>query len=408
MSRGVNNPAKDAEERAVNVTAVTVKSLAEGAVKNPTKNAVTVVFATGGTGGHIYPALAVARALQNLGYTVHFVGHQNGMEAAIIPETGFSFHGVRAGKWDRARPDPRQGVRALSGLGDALRILRSVKPRAVVGFGGFASFPALAAASVMRLPILLHEGNALPGRVTRLFAGRSRLVGLGKLEAATRLKSANTVYVGMPVREVRVEKQEARARLGLPQEGPVTLVMGGSQGSLTLNERVPEAYEALPVSLRQNLTVLHSSGSRWAEGVRKRVKEHSQYIVHPYLDATLAWSAADVAITRAGIGTLAEAAFHGVPLVMVPLPSSAEDHQRHNAEAVARAGAGRVVLERDIHNLREAWAALLGDETRLEVAEAASSLSPAGAAETFAALIDETLSGESRRSAASSRVQEPA
>ena len=235
------------------------------------RDSKTVIFATGGTGGHIYPALAVARALQSLGYTVHFVGHRDGMEATIIPEAEFSFHGVRAGKWDRARPDPRQGVRALSGLGDALRILKGVKPRAVVGFGGFASFPALAAASVMRLPILLHEGNALPGRVTRLFAGRAKVVGLGKLEAATRL-NANTVHVGMPVREVRVEKREARARLGLPQEGLVTLVMGGSQGSLTLNERVPEAYEALPVSLRQNLTVLHSSGSRWAEGVRERVK----------------------------------------------------------------------------------------------------------------------------------------
>ena len=379
-------------------------------MRPPVRGSKTVVFATGGTGGHIYPALAVARALQTSGYTIHFVGHRDGMEATIIPEAGFSFHGVRAGKWDRTRPDPRQGVKALSGLGDALRILRELRPRAVVGFGGFASFPALAAASVMRLPILLHEGNALPGRVTRLFAGRSRLVGLGKLEAETRLKSANTVYVGMPVREVRVEKREARARLGLPQEGLVTLVMGGSQGSMTLNEQVPEAYEVLPVSLRQHLTVLHSSGPRWVAGIRERVKEQPQYVVHPYLDATLAWSAADVAITRAGIGTLAEAAFHGVPLVMVPLPSSAEDHQRHNAEAVARAGAGRVVLERDIHELSGAWEDLLDDDTREAAAKAACALSPAGAAETFAALIDKTLNGETlgRDTASSSLIQETA
>ena len=332
------------------------------------------------------------------------------MEEAIIPEAGFSFHGVRAGKWDRARPDPRQGVRALSGLGDALRILRKLRPRAVVGFGGFASFPALAAASVMRLPILSHEGNALPGRVTRLFAGRARLVGLGKLEAATRLKRANTVYVGMPVREVRVEKREARKQLGLPEEDLVTLVMGGSQGSMTLNERVPEAFEALPAGLRQHLTVLHSSGPRWVAGVQERVKEYPQYVVHPYLDATLAWSAADVAVTRAGIGTLAEAAFHGVPLVMVPLPLSAEDHQRHNAEAVARAGAGRVVLERDILELSGAWEELLDDAAREAAAKAARSLSPAGAAETFAALIDKTLNGETlgRDTASSSLVQEPA
>ena len=364
----------------------------------------TVVFATGGTGGHIYPALAVARALTPLGYTVHFVGYQNGMEGTIIPEAGFSFHGVRAGKWDRARPDPRQGVRALLGLGDAARILKKLEPRAVVGFGGFASFPALAAASLMRLPILLHEGNALPGRVTRLFARRAALVGLGKREASARLRGTNTVYVGMPVLELRVDKREARRRLGLPQEGLVTLVMGGSQGSVTLNARAPEAYEALPANLRQNLTVLHSSGPRWVAGVRERVEGHPRYVVQPFLEAALAWSAADLGVTRAGIGTLAEAAFHGVPLVMAPLPSSAEDHQRHNAEAVAEAGAGRVVLERDIHKLSEAWGALLEDEAREAAAKAALTLSPAGAAETFAALVDKTLKGNAKHSL----VREPA
>ena len=359
----------------------------------------TVVFATGGTGGHIYPALAVARALQNLGYTVHFVGHYGGMEETIIHEAGFPFHGVRAGKWDRARPDPRQGMRALLGLGDAARVLRTVKPLAVVGFGGFASFPALAAASLKHLPILLHEGNALPGRVTRLFARRARLVGVGKLEALDHLRGVRkdaAHVVGLPVREVRVEKREARVRLGLPEEGVVTLVMGGSQGSVTLNERVPEAFEALPRTLRQNLTVLHSSGPRWANGVRERVRAYPQYVVQPYVDATLAWSAADVGVTRAGIGTLAEAAFHGVPLVMVPLPSSAEDHQRHNAQAVAQAGAGRVVLERDIQELSGAWEALLENKTRATAATAALSLSPAGAAEAFAALVDETLKRDAK------------
>ena len=132
-----------------------------------------ILLSTGGTGGHIYPALATAKELGARGFEVTLIGQRGGMEARLVPEAGFDFHGVRAGKWHRGRPDPRQAVQAGLGLWDAVAIVRELQPSMVVGFGGFASFPGLAAATALRVPVALHEQNTFPGKVTRWFARRA-------------------------------------------------------------------------------------------------------------------------------------------------------------------------------------------------------------------------------------------
>lgn len=350
------------------------------------------VMATGGTGGHIYPALAVAKAAAARGIEVTFLGQAEGMEARVVPQEGFAFVGVAAGKWDRARPDPRQALRAGWGLVQAVRALRRLEPALVVGFGGFASFPGLAAARWLRLPHAIHEGNAYPGWVTRLFAKSARLVALSHEAAKAHLPAAHRLELtGFPVRESRVPKAEARARLGLPETGVLTLVMGGSQGSAALNAAVPRAFAALA----EKPLVLHSTGPRWLEQVRAQVANPSYHLTG-FVDATLAWSAADLAITRAGVSTLAEAAYHGVPCLMVPLPSSAEDHQRHNARAVAAAGAGWVVEERELERLAPAWQRALEPEVRTPASACARRLSPAGAARALVDLLERELAGPSR------------
>ena len=349
-----------------------------------------LLFATGGTGGHIYPALAIAKAAQARSVEVAFIGQENGMEARIIPEAGFTFHPVSAGKWDRQRPDPRQGLRAAGGLVQAVRTVRRLRPALVVGFGGFASFPGVAAARLTGTPYLLHEGNAYPGRVTHLLKGGARAVAVSHAAARDRLQQARRVEVtGFPVREVRVEKSEARKRLGLPEEGVLTFVMGGSQGSKILNETVPKVFEKM-----SGTTVLHSTGRRWLDAVRASTNRLEHYYTEGFVDATLAWSAADLAITRAGISTLSEAAFHGVPTLMVPLPTAAENHQLHNARAFAASGAGWVVEERDLGNLAEVWTRALNEEVRRKASAAALALSPAGAASAFVDLIDTVLPPE--------------
>ncbi len=270
----------------------------------------TVVLATGGTGGHIYPALAVAEVLAARGLEPVFIGQKTGLEAQLVPAAGLPFYGVRAGKWHRGRPDPRQAALAALGLRDAAALLRRLRPALVVGFGGFASFPALAAARTLGVPYALHEQNAFPGKVTRWFAGGARFVAAAAAEVNAHLPVTAEV-VGLPIRETRVPKREARRRLALPEAGVVTLVMGGSQGSVTLNRAVPEAFAALPERVKTDLYVLHSSGPAHLGATQAHAPE-TNYRVDAYVESVLAWSAADLGVTRSGNGTLAEAAFYGV------------------------------------------------------------------------------------------------
>lgn len=387
-----------------------------------------LLLATGGTGGHIYPALAVAHEARARGLHVMLLGQRRGMEERLAAEAAVPFLGVSAGKWNRQRPDPRHAWRALKGVIEAVRLVRKVRPHRVVGFGGFASFPGCVAAVLNGIPLILHEGNAFPSRVNRWFSSRAALVVSAQPEALAHLRGAReTTVVPFPVREQRVDRAQARASLGLPEHAVVTLVMGGSQGSLTLNRAVPEAFRdlahdastgATPTDARSAHTessvaestdigpgdaegadaeradatptaaaarrpvhhVLHAAGPALVHEVRERANDLANYHVVPYVDAPTAWSAADLAITRSGVGTLSEAALHGVPLVMVPLPTSAEDHQLHNARAVAAAGAGTVVEQRAIEHLAEAWRALLDPDARAAAAAAALARSPAGAA----------------------------
>lgn len=352
-----------------------------------------IVLASGGTGGHIYPAAATAKALLERGFEVAFIGQQGGLEARIVPAEGLPFYGVRAGKWHRGRPDPRQALRAALGLTDALRLIRTLKPVLVLGFGGFASFPALAAARLLGVPYALHEQNAYPGKVVRWFARGARFIATATAEAGEHLKRPTKV-VGVPVREVKVDKKYARRELGLPEQGTITLVMGGSQGSVMLNSAVPDAFAGLSEGLRASLTVLHGSGPANLKLTRERCADFPNYRVDGYLESVLAWSAADLGITRAGNGTLAEAAFHGVPLVMVPLPSAAENHQLHNARAAEAAGAGTLVEERELERLTDAWQRLLEPKARTAASLAAARRSPEGAASRLAALVERTVTRE--------------
>jgi UDP-N-acetylglucosamine--N-acetylmuramyl-(pentapeptide) pyrophosphoryl-undecaprenol N-acetylglucosamine transferase len=353
-----------------------------------------LALATGGTGGHVFPALAVADAVRERGHEVLVVGGRGGMEADLVTRAGHAFEGVATGKFDRQRPDPRAPWRAVAGVIEARAALRRYRPDLVVGFGGFASFPGCAAARSLGVPLVLHETNAVPGLVTRLFAPSAALVVTCQEVTAAALPRARTRTVAFPVRESRVPRREARAVLGLPSAALVTLVMGGSQGSLALNRAVPGAYRRLDAGLEREHWVLHASGARWHGDVVAATADLPRYRVEPFVDATLAWSAADLAVTRGGFGTLSEAAFHGVPLVVVPLPSAADDHQRHNALALAADGAGRCVDQGDDDALLAAWRWLMDDDARARAAHAMRRRSPAGGT---AALVDVILQVAARQ-----------
>ncbi len=310
-----------------------------------------VLLATGGTAGHVYPAVALSRALEAQGVTCALIGAKGGMEERLAAEEGLEFFGVRTGKLDRARPDPRAMLRAVAGFGDAVRVTRRFKPGMTVGFGGFASFPGVAAAWLTGTPLAMHEANALPGLVTRAFARSAKLIALADEATKQFLPGDRCVWVGMPVREQRLEKTAALGKLGLEAGRITVLVMGGSQGSVRLNALLPGLLERLLTG--QNVQVLHQTGRGRLNEVAPRVAHLPWYHLAEYVDGVAAWSASDLAVTRAGMSTISDAAFHGVPLLLVPLPSSAEDHQSKNALNVESRGAGRWIPEAELQRESE-------------------------------------------------------
>lgn len=379
-------------------------------------------MATGGTGGHIYPAVATARELGARGHETLLLGQLGGMEERIAAEQGLAFQGVEAGKLARSgqgRADPRELMRASRGILQARAFLARLRPAAVVGFGGFASLPGVLAAQSLGVPTVLHEQNARLGLTQRLAVRRAVAVGTA-YDQVVGLSAGKAQLVGMPVREERMDRAEARRKLGL-QDGPLTiLVMGGSQGSLFLNNAVPDTLHnifgeeglvehelgvmtphidldfgrgaAVGPALGGGVQVLHATGPRWLPEVIHRVRDLDWYHVTGYVDALAAWSAADLAVTRAGTSTLAEAAFHGVPLVMVPLPESSENHQYLNAVKVQQAGAGRVVEQkRAPESLGATVLECAAAGTRIAMRTAALRRAQVGAAARFADLIERHL-----------------
>jgi len=290
-----------------------------------------VVVTGGGTGGHLFPALAVAQALKARGVEVVYVGSRRGLEARLLPDSGLPHFLLPAGKLDRSAFRPQEGLELLWGLGAALGLYRRLKPRLVLSTGGYAGFPIAFVAEMAGAKVLVHEQNARLGLAVRLLAKRAHGLALSLPLALPPSLARKARVVGYPVREVRYPKREARARLGLPLEGPLLLVLGGSQGSLELNTRLPPILKSLPYA------VLHQVGPAFLEGMKPL--EDERYRIAAFVDAPLAMSAADLLISRAGAGTLAEAAYHRLPAVLFPLsPSLDGGAQLANAQLYAKEG----------------------------------------------------------------------
>jgi UDP-N-acetylglucosamine--N-acetylmuramyl-(pentapeptide) pyrophosphoryl-undecaprenol N-acetylglucosamine transferase len=321
-----------------------------------------VVFSGGGTGGHLYPALAVADALRELrpDARVLFVGAERGLEARVLPERGdphllLPVHGI-----DRAHP--MRSWRALTGLVRALarvsRLFTEERPEVVVVTGGYAGAPAGIVAALTGVPLVVQEQNSVPGVVTRLLSRFASRVHVAFPEVLDRLPVAprRARVTGNPVRPARSGSREvARAAFGVPGDARLVLVAGGSQGSLALNRVVGEVVRGvvaggLPRPPRLHL--LWSTGPKHIDSVRALLTEcASPEWVHAvsYIDDMPgALAAADLAVSRAGAMSTAELLNHGLPSILVPFPYATGDHQMHNARSLERAGAAVVAPESEL------------------------------------------------------------
>lgn len=319
-----------------------------------------VVFSGGGTGGHLYPALAIADALraQRSDVRAVFVGATRGLEARILPERGEDHHLLPVRGIDRARlASSWRVVPALcSSLYSVAQLFRRLRPEAVVVTGGYAGTPAGLVAGMLGVPLLLQEQNSVPGLATRALSRFADIIHVAFPEAIERLPRSVRDRVrqsGNPVRAASPRSRaEARSLFALPADALVGLVTGGSQGSLALNEFILQAIEGVVangLSRPQRLQLLWSAGSKHHDVVAARLARLGDppwVHVLPYIeDMPSALAAADLAVTRSGAMTTSELLNQGLPAVLVPLPTAAANHQAHNAMALAQAGAAVVVSQ---------------------------------------------------------------
>lgn len=323
-----------------------------------------VLFAGGGTGGHLYPALALAEAFQRRDprAQVHFVGAQRGVEARVLPERGvphvlLPFEPIRRSRpWENWRLGPAL-LRSALGLS---AVYAEFRPNLVVGTGGYASGPAVAWALMQGVPAAVQEQNSFPGLTTRWVASRVRQIHLAFPEARRCLKPGSRTEVfdfGNPIvpPDPSIGAAEARARFGLGA-GPVALVVGGSQGARAVNQALLADFEAAAAgsgpARPEGLEILWATGPAHHEGIAERLRALGvEGWVHalPYIhEMPYALAAADVAVSRAGAMALAELCAWGVPSVLVPLPTAAANHQHHNAVALAEAGAAVLLPEAEL------------------------------------------------------------
>ncbi len=346
-----------------------------------------ILFTGGGTGGHFYPIIAIAEEIDRLveerkliGVEKHYMAAEQ-FDASLLLERDITFHQVPAGKV-RAYFSPLNFFdifKTAAGLLRAIVRLYFLFPDVIFGKGGSESFPALFAARVLGIPVMIHESDTLPGRVNRWAAKFALRIGTGFPEAAAHFKTADKekiAHTGIPVRRelFRPEYQGARDFLDLEAGIPVLLVLGGSQGAVALNERV---LDALP-RLLERYQVIHQTGmanieecTRLAVLLLEGSEQRSRY--HPFgflntLALKQAAGATDLLLCRAGATTIAEAALWGLPAIVVPLPSAKGDHQRENAFAYARTGAAVVIEEANLTTtiLLQEIGRLLGNVTERE------------------------------------------
>lgn len=354
-----------------------------------------VLFACGGTGGHVYPAIAIADAVRALrpGAAVAFAGTRDRMEWEAVPKAGYPIRAVSVSGFQRSLSPGALAKNAafpfklVKGLWDSWRLVSAFDPDVVVGTGGYASGPVGLVASLRGVPLVLQEQNAYAGATNKLLSTRAERVFLAFDAASSYFEGAETTVSGNPVRQdlAEADRAEARAHWGVPEGADVLLAMGGSLGAGPINGALKLSLDAL---LADEATfVLWAAGKRYYDTLRAAVPEHPRLKLVPYLDRMdLAYAAADLAVCRSGAITCSELAVTGTPSVLVPSPNVTADHQTKNARALADGGAAVLLPESDLASQFERTVpTLLHDEARRQsMAEAALAIARPDAAATIA------------------------
>lgn len=342
------------------------------------------VMAGGGTGGHVIPGIAVARELAARGHSPIFVGTREGMEARLVPAAGFPIEWIEIGglKGLSLVRRARTVVELPTSVWNARRILNAHNAAGVFSMGGYAAAPVVLAAALGGTPVVLMEPNAMPGLTNRRMARFARRALVSFNEALPYFPAGRAELAGLPVRA------EFFALPDKPRSNPpVVLITGGSRGSRTLNL----AAQALIGLLRQPLKIILQTGPDMHASLAAAIHRPDVEVVPFIDDMPQAFAQADLLVCRSGAGAVAELAAAGKPAILVPYPFAADDHQMANARAMERAGAARVVPDKEMDGPRmlAEIQACLEHSTLQSMARSARSLARPGAAARAASLLEE-------------------
>ena len=367
----------------------------------------TILFAGGGTGGHLFPGIAAADELRRRDPSTRivFVGSTRSIESTIVAEQGLEHRMLPVEPLPALKRNPLRFVfqnwKAWRG---AIRLLKELKPAAVVGLGGYASAPIVWAASRNRIPVILIEQNVIPGRTTRLLSRFADHVCVSFRETNLRLPNARHVVVtGNPVR-ASIAKLYNRRSLEISEEGTSTfkqkelLILGGSQGAESLNVAVMAAIKKLADQLK-NWKIMHQTGPRDAERARSQYQDQGlSFVVEPFFhDMAELYSRADLVVSRSGATTLAELACAQTPIILLPYPHAADDHQRANAQVFVDHHAAVLVEhstppERTADELADVLQSLIDDTSRRKrMGQAAKELAHPDASQAFVNVIESAI-----------------
>ena len=372
---------------------------------------MNVIFTCGGTGGHINPAIAVANLWKEKypDCNILFIGGQGGMEQRLIPAAGYELislpaHGMVRGKTLKAMTkNAAVLLETLQGIQKCKKIIKDFQPDVIVGTGGYASFPALMAGTLLHIPTCVHEANAMPGLTTRMIADRVDKVLVCFEESAKYYKHPERVeVVGMPVREefIFTKKEDARRQLGLDSR-PVVLSTFGSQGAKVMNETVGKMFRLeqdadFPF---QHIHAVGSFGWEWMpayvkdQGVNLEDAKSISMTEYIYNMPTV-MAAADIVISRAGASSCNEIAASGTPCILIPSPNVTDNHQEKNARALENKGGAVVILEKDCSAeafMREV-SGLLSDRNRYdEMSKALLRIAVPDSAQRLCAIMEELI-----------------
>jgi UDP-N-acetylglucosamine--N-acetylmuramyl-(pentapeptide) pyrophosphoryl-undecaprenol N-acetylglucosamine transferase len=348
------------------------------------------LMAGGGTGGHVIPALAVARELERRGHMAFFVGTERGVEARLVPAAGFELKLIRIGGLKRVGITQTLGTLAQLPVTTAqmMRLIRTMKTSAVFSMGGYVAGPPVLAALAMGVPLVAMEPNAVPGFTNRRIGRFVNRALVSFPETSRYFPAGTTEQTGLPVRE------EFFTLPPKPREAIFSVfVTGGSQGSRTLNRAARDSWPLFRQAGFPIRFILQTGRASFEELWQEFAKSGLEGEVRAFIDEMpAAFAAADLIVCRSGAGAVSELAASGKPSVLVPFPFAADDHQIRNAEAFERAGAAKLVLDRDWtgEKLFEMVTALAADREALDrMGEAARKFARPGAARRAAEILEE-------------------